>query len=546
MKNRSDGGFSVVNWLKNAGVENVFSVSGGVLNPIYHACSILGLPLVHTRHEAAACFMAEAASRVSGKLGVAAVTLGPGVTNTVTSALVARMAGTPLLIIGAQSSTQSFERGAGMAWETLPILEGVTKWSAHVLDAERIPEYLDIAWRKIWSGRPGPVYLELPANVLSANVEDASVSRAPIRRPDSVARISTDMAGRLEGALANARRPLLILGDEMYWTLSDDLVATIEKHNLPFTTMRLARGAVDENHPFWAGPAYVPCNENFTRCLKEADCIILLGHHFEFDLAFGDGVNPKAVIVQIASEAELLGKNRRADLAIQATPASAVPVIAEAPQMQIDAGWTEKAIKGWSEERAEQLDSSTDGDLHPVAVVDTVCKAMPEDTIFVTSHGNVDFWADARLRIRKPGTYLRAGQSGALGAEVPYGLGARFANPQVPVVVFVGDGGVGYHVSEIDTSERYDRPFIIVVMDDEQWSAIALPQEKTYQETYEMKLPRRDWARVAEGLGGGGALARTPEELTKALDQAMAAGKPWIIQVPVRSVLSPYMEFITR
>lgn len=544
MSNRRDGGMSLVRWLKQADVAHVFSVSGGPLNPIYHACSVLGLPLVHTRHEAAACFMAEAASRVTGKAGCAAVTLGPGVTNAVTSALVATMAGTPLLIVGAQAPTHSFERGAGMSWDPLPILDSVTKWCARVLDVERIPEYLDIAWRKMWMGRPGPVFLEIPLNVLSATVEseDGPTKPAPPPRPG----MCDADRDRLLARLAEARKPIMILGDEFFWDRSDRLQSAVERHAIPFATMRLARGILDETHDLSAGPAYVACNGALRQALAEADCVLLMGHHFEFDLGFGAGVNSAARIIQIASDPDLLNRNRRADLAIQATPASAVAAIAEAPPMAIDRDWAQGVVAAWRKEHHRQLGANgTGGTLHPVAAIDAVCAAAPDNTIFVSSHGNVDFWVDARLRIRRPGRYLRAGQSGALGAELPYGAGARFADPQAPVIVFVGDGGVGYHVSELDTAERYGRPFVVVVLDDEQWGAIALPQQKTYHESYEMKLPRRDWVRVAEGLGGGGSLARTAAEVTSAVSRALAAGKPQIVQVPVVSVISPYMDYIS-
>lgn len=546
MKNMGDGGMSVVAFLKGASVKHIFSVSGGPLNPIYRACSVLDLPLVHTRHEAAACFMAEAAARVTGAPGVAAVTLGPGVTNTVTPALVSTMAGTPLLILGAQAPTHTFERGAGMSWDPLPILGSVTKWSARVLDVQRIPEYLEIAWRKMWAGRPGPVFLELPADVLSASVEaDPSARPTAPQRPIGP-HISPEAATSLTAAFASAERPILILGDELFWDRSDRLVAAIEKHRMPFTTLRLARGLVDETHELWAGPGYVPCNTALRCALAEADCVIVLGHHFEFDLGFGAGVNSAARIVQVASDPDLLGRNKRATLAVQASPASALPVIEAAPKMPVDADWVAQVVAGWRAERDAQLPAAAGDSMHPVAAVDAVCEVAPENAIFVSSHGNVDFWADARLRLRRPGRYLRAGQSGALGAEIPYGLGARFADPSAPVIVFVGDGGVGYHVTEIDTAARYERPFIIVVLDDEMWGAIALPQERVYQETFEMELPRRDWGRVAEGLGGVTTYARTAAELSAAISDAIASGRPHLVQVPVASVLSPYMDYISK
>lgn len=544
--NRNDGGLVLVRNLKDASVKNIFSVSGGPLNPIYHACAALDLPLIHTRHEAAACFMAEAAARVTRTPGVAAVTLGPGVTNTVTPALVSRMAGTPLLIIGAQASTHTFERGAGMSWDPLPILDGVTKWAARVLDTDRIPEFLEIAWRKMWAGRPGPVFLEIPSNVLSANTENESVARLSGPSGGDIGHLSGQAVGRLEAALSAARRPILILGDEMFWHQPPQIASAIEKHSLPFVTVRLARGVMDETHELCVGPGYVPCNPAFRRALGEADCVILLGHHFEFDLGFGDGVNKSACIIQVVSDPDLLGRNKWADIALQASPAAAIEALGAIPKMKIDQQWMRGLITEWRHERQKQADPKLESPLHPVTAVDAVCEAAPENTIFVTSHGNVDFWADARLQIRHPGRYLRAGQSGALGAEIPYALGASFADPSAPVIVFVGDGGVGYHITEMDTGNRYDRPFIIVVLDDESWGAIALPQKRVYHQTYEMDLPRRDWVQVAQGLGAGGSFARTSAELKVSIGEALLERRPNVIQVPVASVISPYMDYISK
>ncbi|MDZ5695690.1 thiamine pyrophosphate-binding protein [Chelativorans sp. M5D2P16] len=542
-----DGGAAVVRWLKAADVDHVFSVSGGPINPVYRACAELDLPLVHARHEAAACFMAEAASRVNGKAGAVVVTLGPGATNTVTPALVSTLAGTPLIIIAAQAPTHTFERGAGMSYDPLPILSSVTKWSARVLDVDRISEYLDIAWRKMWAGRPGPVFLEIPADIMAAPLSDSPTSLARSAPPAPVRPApSAGDAGRLAEELSQARRPLLLLGEEIFWTGGAGWRAVVEKHHLPFATLRLARGIVDEHHPLFMGPGYSPCNATLRKALQEADRVFLIGHHFEFDLEFGDKLGAETRVIQIASDPELLNRNRRADLAIASAPANVVQLFEAAPEAPVERQWVDGLLAGWREEWQGQLGvDAEDGGLHPIAAIDAVTDAAPAETIYVSSHGNVDFWADARLRLNAPGRYLRAGQSGALGAEVPYGAGAAFAAPGAPVIVFVGDGGVGFHVTELDTAERYGKPFIIVVLDDELWGAIALPQEASYGAMYEMDLPRRDWAKVAEGLGGKGYTCRNREEIDHAVKDALASGKPAIIQVSVRSVISPYMEYIS-
>lgn len=540
--NRFEGGDLVVKSLQAQGVRQIFSVSGGPLNSIYSACATHALPLHHTRHEAGACFMADAISRLTGVPGVAAVTLGPGVTNTVTPALVAKMAGTPLLILGAQANTASFERGAGMSADHIPIMQPVTKFAARVLQTERIPEYIDIAFRRMWAGTPGPVFLEIPVNVLAAPANDMELPHFARALPG----LSAQDRKTFTTAISNARRPLLLLGDDVRWDPPAQLVAAVDRLHLPFATLRLARGAIDETHNLCIGPGYVPCNRTLARALAEADLVILLGHHFEFDLEFGRPLGPDTRVMQCVIDPERLGRNRKTDYGAVASASSFVDMLAECAAPKIDGNWVDGLAQAWRAERDAQLERSAEGDaLHPVAAIDAVLSTLPSETTLVCSHGNVDFWVDARIQLRQPNHYLRAGQSGALGAEVPYAVGARFAYPKRPAVVFVGDGGVGFHVTELETAVRYRRPIIIVILDDQKWGAIALPQKMAYGGEFEMDLPARDWPKVAEGLGGVGAFARTPDEIAKAMRAALAGDKPAIVQIPVRSALSPYMAHIS-
>ena len=352
-QNRFEGGDLVVQALAQLGVRRVFSVSGGPLNSLYHAAAAHGLGLVHTRHEAAAAFMAEGVARVSGTPGVAAVTLGPGVTNTVTAALVSKMAGTPLLILGAQANTAAFDRGAGMSADHIPIMAPVTKWAARVLHTERIPEYLESAWRIMWAGRPGPVFLEMPVNVLAGPAGPAPAVEFLRQRPG----LEETARDALSSALAGARRPVVVLGDDVHWDRPAGLTAAIEHLGWPFVTARLARGAVDERHPLWAGVGYVPANATLKRALAEADLVVVLGHHFEFDLGFGDGVAAHTVVVQTSVDAELLGKNRRADVKVLATPSSVIEFLRSAQTGPADGAWIESVLSGWREERERQLDA---------------------------------------------------------------------------------------------------------------------------------------------------------------------------------------------
>ena len=168
---------------------------------------------------------------------------------------------------------------------------------------------------------------------------------------------------------------------------------------------------------------------------------------------------------------------------------------------------------------------------------------MPPGTTFVTSHGNIDFWADPVLRISPPSRYLRAGQSGALGAEIPFGVAAKLASPAATVVVVVGDGGFAFHGLELETALRYGAPVVVVVYDDEKWGAIALPQQRAYGTEIELDLPRRAWWRVMRAMGGHGEYVDEEADLGGALRRALESGLPAVVQVKVPSVEAPYVEY---
>lgn len=544
MSNRFEGGDLLVKSLQALGVKQIFSVSGGPLNSIYHAAARYGLPLVHNRHESAAGFMADAVARITGVPGVAAVTLGPGVTNMTTPALVALMAGTPMLILGAQAPISTFDRGVAMSADHLPIMRPVTKWAARVHETARIPEYIETAWRQMWSGRPGPVFLELPVDVLSAPAEPMA---APVAFTMPRMGFSGSDRAELLDLMGRSRRPLLLLGDQIHWEKPKGFETAINRLGAPFVTLRLARGIIDEHHELCAGPGYVPCNESLRQTMSESDLVLVIGHDLEFDLGFGGDIDRSAKIIQTVADPSMLGKGRKPDLAIVAGVQDVVDALGEVDMSNLDRQWCSARVAAWHREFEAQADGPVTGDvLHPLAAIDAVIAAAPQDSVFVTSHGNVDFWADARLRVRSSDLYLRAGQAGALGAEVCFGLAARMANPERPSIVFVGDGGVGYHVTELDTAARYDAPFVIVVLDDQKWAAIALPQSADYGGEYEMDLPRRDWTKVAEGLGGKGYFADSKDEIASALHAALKSRKPAVVHIPVLSVLSPYMKAISK
>ncbi|MGW1681990.1 thiamine pyrophosphate-binding protein [Saccharopolyspora sp. NPDC002376] len=541
------GGQLLVQALRRRDVDRIFSVSGGPINAVYDACASGAPQLHHVRHEAAAGFMAEASYRVRRQPGVAVVTLGPGVTNTVTPCVSASLAGVPMLVVGGRAPRAVADKGAGMSTDTLSIMRGATKWAVEIRDIERIPEYVGEAWRRMTAPTPGPVYLEIGVDVLDARIDEIEAERL-LRQYQPGASISST-AGSLDdvtNALADSSRTLVLVGDDCYRTSDGEAVSGfLDQCGGVFAPLRMARGLVPESDPRCIGPGYVPCNPVLSRALKEADVVVLLGHHWEFDLEFGAGIGAGTTVIQVDPDASRLGRNGRVDLAVVATADAFLDGIETKPA-QPDSAWATGLREEWTahRRRTSEQASASEG-LHPVTLVESVAAAVPAGTTFVTSHGNIDFWADETLEIDGAGSYLRSGQSGTLGAEVPYGVSAALIN-RTPAVVFVGDGGIGYAVAELDTAARYDAPVLVVVADDEQWSAIALPQHRAFGGSVELGLPARDWAQVAEGLGAQARSARTPEEIRAAVRDLTSTRRPALLHVPIRAVESPYMKHISR
>ena len=538
------GGDLVAGLLAARGVQHIFSVSGGPLNPIYHGTLRAPVRIVHTRHEAAAAFMAEGTARVTRSPGVCAVTLGPGVTNTVTPALTATRAGVPFLILGGQAPVGVLDKESVMSFDPLPVMRPVTKYAARVVDPARIEEYLDAAWMAMTSGRPGPAFLEIPVDVLAAAAPPPSPQRGKgsHRGPG----LSAGQGDELRRLVADARRPLLVAGDDVLWSTADGALAdAIEHLRIPFVSLRLGRGLVDERHRLCAGVGYLGSNPPLRRTLAEADLVLVVGHEFEADLGYGELVSADAVVIQTHPDAGVVGKFLIPDLGLVAASDRVLGALRDSEPEGFDQAWCEGragAWRAWLDSIVPQRQPPVGG-IHPARLTSLIEGMMPAGTTFVTSHGNIDFWADPVLRIRPPARYLRAGQSGALGAEIPFGVAAKLASPAGAVVVIVGDGGFAFHGLELETALRYGAPIVVVVYDDEKWGAIALPQQRAYGTEIELDLPRRAWWKVMEAMGGHGEFVEDEADLGGALERSLRSGVPAVVQVKVPSVESPYVNY---
>ena len=537
------GGDLVVDLLSSRGVQHIFSVSGGPLNPIYHGTLRAPVRIIHTRHEAAAAFMAEGTARVTRSPGVCAVTLGPGVANTVTPALTATRAGVPLLILGGQAPIRLLDKESIMSFDPLPVMRPVTKYAARVVEPDRIEEYLDAAWKSMTAGRPGPAFLEIPVDVL------ASTAPPPASRHHKESNqgpgLSTGQEAELHRLVTAARRPLLVAGDDILWSGAGDALAGAVNHlRIPFVSLRLGRGLMDERHPLCAGVGYLGSNPPLRKTIAEADLLLVIGHELEADLGYGEPA-ADAVVIQAHPDPGAVGRFLLPDLGAAASSEQVLHALLGINPVGFDRNWCEEAAGAWRNWRnsAASGQASPGEGIHPARLTALIEEAAPAGTTFVTSHGNIDFWADPVLRISPPDRYLRAGQSGALGAEIPFGVAAKLASPTGTVVVIVGDGGFAFHGLELETALRYNSPIVVVIYDDEKWGAIALPQQRSYGTEIELDLPRRPWWKVMQAIGGHGEYVCKESELPGALQRAFGSGLPAVVQVKVPSIESPYVRY---
>ena len=544
------GGGLLVEALLGQGVSHLFTVSGGQILPAYDAAVGRPLRLIHTRHEAAATLMADGWARVTGEPGACLFTLGPGVTNAVTGAFVASLAGTPVVVMAAGIPTDRYDMGAIQDLDQLGVMRPVTKWAVRVLETGRVAEYVAAAFRQARAGRPGPVFLEFPANVLAAKVPagGGAVPTAPRPAPPP----GPDVAALEEAAalLRRAARPLIVGGSGIWWARAGDaLRAVAEAAAAPLFLDRLGRGAVSADHPLHFGLAALALNPVAVAAFREADCVLLAGARLDYNLEYGREPfwRKDARLIQIDIVPEEAGRNRAVDVPLLSDARPALEALAE----RLRAGGPPPDRANWLEglrevrRRAwEELTPylySDEVPIHPLRLVREIREFLPRDAIVAAGSGDIDFWVSALLDQHAPGTFLRVGQAGALGCEIPYGIAAKLARPEAPVLVAVGDGGFGFSGMELDTAARYGVPIVCVVGNDAGWGMIRQRQLVRYGEARAVatELAPRPYERIAEALGAHGEAVERPEEIKGALARAFESGRPACLNVRIRSVASP-------
>ncbi len=510
------------------GVDVVFTLSGGHVMPIYEGCRHEGVRVVDVRHEQSAAHAAEAFGRVRRGCGVAVVTAGPGVTGTVTAVASAFAAQLPLLVIGGARPLVQSERGALQELDQLSILKPITKWAGLCAQPARIPELVALAFRHALARPAGPVYLELPMDVL---FDEASAD--PPVGPARVDGRSLGDPAAIDGAaalLAAAERPAIVGGSGVWWDdAARPLARLAETLRAPVYLNGSGRGSLPPDHPLFF-------QHSRGAALSAADVVLVAGATLDFRLRYGQFGDGK--LVHVHGDPRELGRNRLPDVGIAGDCGVALDALAEAVGMpagdprEVWLGSLRDEEGSWWARHRAQIESDA-APIHHYRLGRELDRVLDPGTVVIGDGGDVVAAVSRVLRVHRPGHWLDPGPFGCLGAGPGYALGVGAAGFGDRIVIVMGDGAFGLNGLDYDSLVRFDMPAVLVIGNDAAWGEIRIPQVGIYGPDGEVatRLAPSRYDRICEVFGGHGEHVERPDELAPALERALAAGTPAIVNV---------------
>jgi len=551
------GGWLVVRTLYELGVREIFSLSGGHINPIYDACVDFGIRLIDTHHEQAAAMAADAYGRVKREPGVCLVTAGPGFTNAVTGIAGAYLSNSPCLLLSGKSGIEENDRLPLQDIDQQSLITPITKWARTIFDTKRIPEYISTAYKKAISGKPGPVYLGMPYEVLYESCNEEEIDRYNTTLPSYKVEAAREAIAQAIEMLKSARRPVAIAGSGAWYSGADkELAKLLDKVKIPIFTLNFGRGIVSDDHPLCFGAASPSAPVAFKRITSEADLILLLGIRLSLYIGFGRTFNPEAKIIQVDIDPGEIGRNRPADLGIVGDVSKVLSQLSdyvEKHSIKLNyKSWVDQA-KAWREDewkKVEEIRNSNKTPIHALRVIKEVEDVLGEDGILAIDGGDTQVWADTTYRVTKPGHYVKGGPLGCMGVGVPFAIGTKVACPDKQVALITGDGAIGMNFMEFETAIRHKLPFVTVVCNDQSWGMTKHQLWITYgreRQTVGVDLPLIPFHELVRTLGGYGELVTEPAQIHGALIRALSSGVPALVNVTTDpEAISPATYALTQ
>jgi acetolactate synthase-1/2/3 large subunit len=520
--------------LKRRDVARVFALCGGHIMPIWMQLDAHGIQIVDMRDERAAVHMAQAHAELTGELGVALVTAGPGVTNAMTGIANAHVSRAPVLIISGTNTRPQENRGGLQDMDHTHLVRSITRYARTVREPTLALTELDEAIARAFGdgGEPGPAYIDFPVDTLRSIVPKPLLLEEHFRpKPRQALRPDPAQVAAAVDLLWSARRVLVISGRGARGA-GAELVALLDRLGAVYLDTGESKGLVPDSHP-----SVVAAMRGAV--MGDADVVVTVGRRLDFQLAYGSpAVFGPAKFVRIGDTPPELRDNRRGEAEILASCGEALRAVVETAgnrQSAVDRDWAAK-LRAGHEERARKLRQSmasakpgSDGRLHPNRVLAALQDAMGPDAIVIVDGG--DFLSFARVGLSAP-MMLDPGPFGCIGVGVPYGIAASLAYPDRPVIVATGDGSFGFNAMEVDTAVRHKAPVLIVVANNGAWQIEVHDQTVTHGKVVGTRLQFSDHAAMARAFGMHGERVETEEQLAPAIKRALA-NRPALLDMVV-------------
>ena len=526
------GGKLIVEALEANGVDRIFCVPGESYLAVLDALYDSPIRTVVCRQEGGAAMMADCQGRLTGKPGICFVTRGPGATNASAGVHIAMQDSIPMILFIGQIAGHAREREAFQEVNYKRFFGDIAKWVVEIDRAERIPELVTRAFAVATSGRPGPVVISLPEDMLVSEVEaPQALAATPVETRPGDAELD-----RLEALLNAAKRPFVILGGTRWNAEAVARMQSIaETWALPVGCSFRRQMLFDHQHANYAGDVGIGINPKLADAIKQADLVLLLGGRMgempSSDYTILKSPYPDQTLVHVHADANELGRVYRPTLAINASPAAFVEAFAKR-RPKAEPAWAAETTRLHDNYRAWSTTPKTGpGAVHMGPIMDYLESVLPEDAILTNGAGNYATWVHRFHRFRRFGTQA-APTSGSMGYGLPAAVSAKSVFPEREVVCFAGDGCFMMHGQEFATAVQYDLPIITVVVNNGIYGTIRMHQEREYPGRVEgTDLRNPDFAALARAYGGHGETVVKTEEFAPAFERARASGKPSIIEV---------------
>jgi acetolactate synthase-1/2/3 large subunit len=519
------GGRLVAQTLRSRGVSHLFTLSGGHLFSIYDGCKEEGIEIVDVRHEQSAAFAADGFAKATRRVGVCALTAGPGVTNGISAIAGARFNGSPVCVLGGRAPEMRWGSGSLQEIDHLPFVSPLVKSAETVKEGSRIPELTAAALDTALALPSGPTFVDYPLDVVFMEAEAQVPDPPPAAAGEPAAGV--EEAAQL---LGSAERPVVMAGTGLYWARAEkELQALAEAIGCPVFLNGMGRGCLAADHEL-----------AFSRArgagLKGADVALVIGVPLDFRLGFGESFGDETKIVRLDVAANELTANRAPDLDLVGDVPATLAALREAAggDPSRTSAWVTELRATEDEKRAAEAEELNDerAPLHPMRVYRDLRDVLDRDAIVIGDGGDFVSYAGRLIDTFQPGCWMDPGPFGCLGAGPGQAIGAKLAHPERQVCLLLGDGAFGFSGIEFDTMARHGLGVVGVMGNNGIWALEHHPMKFLYQYSVAAELqPETPYQEMVQALGCDGYLVREPAELRPTLEKAFASGRPSLVNV---------------